>query len=452
MIKEDQNGLKNSELVQKEATYLSVLFVRKSTELRAKLRELLEIKVELKSDKQSSSNLEALFNLEYEKLVRERLQFVFEGAETYNFSPHELESMTATIQIITKGAKRRNLAREKIKEAKAELATLQGTRSLTDSDQIYKKKLSQEIALTKRMIKSHSLIQETDLQIIENARRKTEEKLKQLEGVRRETDEASKESFWKNEGHRHEGAMNKHHQIDGKIARLLAKRANGFEDQLENFAATYSVKNGVPPVTYWVLQKATHDLDQGQWKPGNTYETAEAQLQLNSQIEAQVAYCDFIEAQKRLPKVPTLNGSQNDDLKKENDDSVDTLDGVSNEKSKETFMKNYVCLPSSPDLDTFDKMDQCLICFEPVNYDFKALSEFCDVTPEHDQLLQVPGDNEAHRLTSCGHLIHKACLKGLQINRGLAIYKCPKCPKLIPYHELDSKMRIQKHQFCLDSI
>jgi hypothetical protein len=243
-------------------------------------------------------------------------------------------------------------------------------------------------------------------------------------------------------------ANSKNRSIDAKIVKLFNQKPEGFEAQLEEFNQHYCVNDGKSKVPYYILKQATEDLNDGKWNKDKQYVLTQDQLKLNNQIEAQAAYCHFIESQRL--KSDGSNEYQNHDLKKDSETQIDESVGVTNEKSKETFIKNYVCLPEAPDLDTFDKMDQCLICFEPVHYEFQALSDYCDVAPEHDQLLQVPGDSEGHRLTTCGHLIHKACLEGLQINRGLAIYKCPKCPQQVPYDELDAHKRIEKHGFCLD--
>ncbi|MEO5971334.1 MAG: hypothetical protein ABIQ95_15520, partial [Bdellovibrionia bacterium] len=449
LIKEDQGGIKNLESIQKEATYLADLFVRKSAELRIKLREIIGIEAELRSVKKNPSNLEILSNSKYESLVRDKLKTVFEDPEHYNFTPIEFDTMATRVREMIQNETARKLGQEKLEEAKTELASLGPSFSLSESDRFYKEELSHGIRYTKAILNSHIPITENHFQIIENARRAANIQLEKLEAKRRATDSTRKESFWKNEVERRYQAARRSGAIDGRINKLLAKKPEKFEIQMQEFANKYAVRGGMPSVPYHILRKVTTDLDRGRWNPDRgDYTLTEEQIKLDTELEAQAAYCEFIEAQNR-PAVVSSD-FKGDELKK-GESGEDASVETSNAKSKETFIKNYVCLPPAPDLETFDKMEQCLICFEPVKYDYKALSDFCDVAPEYDVLIQVPGDIEAHRLTSCGHLIHKDCLEGLQINRGLAIYKCPKCPKQIPFHELDSYQRIQKHGFCLDS-
>ncbi|MEO7161564.1 MAG: hypothetical protein ABI041_01465, partial [Bdellovibrionia bacterium] len=145
----------------------------------------------------------------------------------------------------------------------------------------------------------------------------------------------------------------------------------------------------------------------------------------------------------------TNSEMQEQDLKIQSE-PVDLDGAVDPKKSKATFMKNFTSLPVEPSLEPLDKMGNCLVCLDQVNYQFKSFNDFTETPLEYDRVLQVPADEEGHRLSVCGHLIHKDCLKGLQSNRGLPTYKCPKCQEPIPYHELEVGQWMKKYGFSWD--
>jgi len=362
LLKEDLEGIKNLDTLQKEASGLTELFLRKTPELRLKLREVIEVNAELKRAGKKSSDVEVLSNSLYKGLVKVKLQRVFLAPYAYNFNPHHLDEMDDRVREFLE-------AKDRLKEQKEQRA-------------------------------------------IDLANRKAENR----EARRHAKETADKEAFWGTQVNQLARAERKLIDIDLKIEKLLNPRI---------------------PV----------DLKQKTSKNSGPPEMTPEELDLTFDHEARADYCDFIEAQKRLAFDSNSEDYPSDSLIPYKHKTSHTVDG---EQSRKTFMANYACLPLAPNLETLDKVENCLICFEPVNYDFKALSEFCDVAPEDDRLIQVPGDEEAHRLTSCGHLIHQACLKGLQINRGLPLYKCPKCQAKIPYRELDADELREKHGFCLD--
>lgn len=333
---------------------------------------------------------------------------------------------------------------------------------------LLKKKIKGLRKILKRKEKQLPEIQlpnNTDL--LSLAKAEATEKAEKIRAKRKFHETKLREKYW--EKQLDEQGICKNHQLQAEA--LLTKALSKYERGLAGQVYSFGLENPAPVapvsepltdseesksqlVSLSAFLKAAKALEKGEWTPGQCWKMSPKDLASLQKIEAGEDYPAFIQSEKNKREQKGSSVGKQAVKEREADASDPSqksaeLDSI---RSKEKFLEHYVCLPEFPSLEE-DLNEECWACQEEVQCTYRLLSDFLPtVPPERDQEVRVPISSEGHKLSQCGHLIHKACLAGHQTHRGNQMYSCLKCKVPLPYHELDQKRWEDRYGFSWEDL
>ncbi len=463
LTRENLDGSKDETSIEREAKELTQLFILKTKPVKTRLNELIP----LVETNQHDTHFDIAISKKTIELLKEKLYSIFltllQFQADFTLFPdlkvsdfNEIEKQAEQLAHYDSFIESKKI---ELNKAISELNHLKQQENKSQSDIIYLSALEETIDSFAKQIKNKSLRETPAIDILQYARDEANRKLGQKEEWEQIQLMRQKDHLRMEEKRKAKICQTHQSVLDDKIYVIIDqassdpqnsknwKNRKNREQLVQRFLKKYPHSSDLPGVPYSEFQKATHDLEAGTWHETQEYTANKDQRNMETQIEAREVYPSFLSSRPKMmnPNSNETSGHIVSDLPEVENNVLDSTDPL---KSSETFLKNYITLPSEPNFTT--DSSKCSICFEPVIYDFKALSEFSDVPPQFDRLIQVPSDSNAHKLSICGHLTHKECMNGHEMNKGLSLYKCPKCAQPIPYHEMNTQEWKKKYGYSLD--
>lgn len=309
---------------------------------------------------------------------------------------------------------------------------------------------------------SHSVLYQDDL--VELSRQDATNQVEALQLKRKEKETRRLERFWTRQQRIQDQSEKNLETIQASAQYALEKYKRGMPAKIDLFFNENSHIEQ-PAANFPAFLGATEALEKGKWSPEKCWDVTEEELELLKTVEADEDYPAFILSRRRLKgeaggikAAKKSSDAENSHPSGGEDQALVEMDSF---QSKEKFLKHYVCLPHFPSMQV-DPHEECWVCQKDVQCQYRFLSDYLPaLPPEMDQEVRVPTDLKdpkdpsgprGHKLSRCGHLIHKECLMGHQANRGNQMYSCVKCRVELPYQELDSKRWEEKYGFSWDSL